>query len=721
MVGGTRALVMTSYGQILRAASVVMPHNPWLISKRGRIYARLAKRRRAQGDAAGALTLLDRVLVDMPQNERLLRERAFAVARLANVRRAEGDAIRALSLIDEALVQMPEDLRLLAARAGMLHALRSYRVAMEAWRRLTELAPTDVRGWAGMARAMYMIDRSDLIEPLIAEYLRVLGDRPERYVRAANVALRGGQRTTFQRLLARADTDAVGNAAALSALAELHLGDGSIGEALNRLDEVLELAPHDKKVRARRQKMLHALRLTGIEGETLTPHQRARLRMPDLALQALLRRADGPRQATADGVVMVCSSLGPGGVQRQILNSVRGLRSVGSTRTVVLMPLVDDDPAIHRFHDASLASLSVRIEPCPGASVEMPRLSAAIGSDAKPLLKLVPEALRADIGVLTSRFLKNPPEVVHAWGDRQNVAAGVAAVLAGVPRVVLSDRSIAPADSRTVPSYFHAVYTGLLEHPSTILVNNSAAGARTYGQWLGIDPARVRVIYNGVDIDGLERARDPEATTAHRARLMLPDDAKVVGSLFRFSREKRPLLWLEAAAVVARRCPAAQFLVLGDGPMRDDMASAARALGIADRLHMPGLARDVAPWYDLMDVVLLTSRYEGTSNTALEAQALGKPVVAPAVGGMPETFAPGTSGFLVTPDPSPVEIAECVTRALTDTAWRDQAEQAARAFVRGRFSIERMTADTLDLYGFESAPAGRDRHQQPVQATSHAG
>jgi glycosyltransferase involved in cell wall biosynthesis len=188
--------------------------------------------------------------------------------------------------------------------------------------------------------------------------------------------------------------------------------------------------------------------------------------------------------------------------------------------------------------------------------------------------------------------------------------------------------------------------------------------------------------------------------------------------MIRLGRVKRPLLWLEAAAEVARRCPEAHFVIVGEGPLRDRMATAAAELGIADRLHMPGLIRDVAPWYDLMEVVLLTSEREGTSNTALEAQALGKPVVSPAVGGMPETFVPGTSGFLVSPNPSPGEIADFVMRALTDTAWRDRAEQAARSFVRERFSIERMIGDTLALYGLEPAQSAATARRRPLASTS---
>jgi glycosyltransferase involved in cell wall biosynthesis len=259
------------------------------------------------------------------------------------------------------------------------------------------------------------------------------------------------------------------------------------------------------------------------------------------------------------------------------------------------------------------------------------------------------------------------------------------------------------------------IYQALLDYPSTELVNNSADGARTYAEWLGVDATRLRVVYNGVDIDGLEEARNPGVTAALRAQLYLPANARVVGSVFRLGRVKRPLLWLAAAAQVARRCAEAHFVIVGEGPLRKDMVTAAAELGIADRLHMPGLTHDVVPWYDLMDVVLLTSEREGTANTELEAQALGKPVVSTAVGGMPEALVPGTSGFLVSSNPAPLEVAEYVLRALTDAAWHEQAAQAARSFVRGRFSIQRMVSDTLHLYGLDagSFPPTSGQPQHP--------
>lgn len=686
----------------------VPSHDERLIRKRAAICARFARQRCRDGDAVGALAFLERALTDVPNHELLLRERSYAVAWLANARRAEGDAARALTLIEEALVHLPDDPGVRAARASTLHTLRRYEEAIDAWRDLMDRAPLDVRGWLGLARALYMLDRSERIDPLIDEYLGALGERPDRYLRAARVALAGRRSARLERLLGDARTHVHRDSGALQELAELHLAVGRVGDALTFLDEALELDRRNESAKTKREDTVRTLRLAGVDAGTLPPLERTALRMPDLALRALVERPLPIATENSGMIAMVYTTLGPGGAERQLTNTVRGLGALPGAPGIVLMPTVDDDPEIHRFHVSSLDALDVPIVPSHGGTVDMARLRGALGSDVADLIALLPFTLRQHVGVLASRFLHQPPAVMHAWSDHRNIPAGVAAALAGIPRIVLSTRTIAPPGTRTVPTYFREVYRALLRRPGVLLVNNSAAGARTYAEWLAVDAKRIGVIYNGIDIDGLESARDPQTTAGHRARLGLPPGARVIGSVFRLGRVKRPLLWLQAASEVARRCPETHFVIVGEGPLRDDMASAAAELGIADRVHMPGLTRDVVPWYDLMDVVLLTSEREGTSNTALEAQALGKPVVSPAVGGMAETFVQGTSGFLVSSDPSPIEIAECVVRALTDTAWRDEAQKTARSFVRERFSIERMVSDTLDLYGFDLVRIARD-------------
>jgi glycosyltransferase involved in cell wall biosynthesis len=183
-----------------------------------------------------------------------------------------------------------------------------------------------------------------------------------------------------------------------------------------------------------------------------------------------------------------------------------------------------------------------------------------------------------------------------------------------------------------------------------------------------------------------------------RESLGIPQDAAVVGSAFRMSEEKRPLLWVEAAAEVARRDGRAHFVVYGDGPMRSDMLDLARQRGIADRLHLPGPEDDIASCYKAMDVVILTSRHEGLPNVLLEAQSLGIPVVAPDVGGVSEAMLPGVTGWAVA-DADAAGLADRVIFCLQNADWTGRAREQAPAFVRERFGIAAMLRRTLEVYG----------------------
>ena len=98
-----------------------------------------------------------------------------------------------------------------------------------------------------------------------------------------------------------------------------------------------------------------------------------------------------------------------------------------------------------------------------------------------------------------------------------------------------------------------------------------------------------------------------------------------------------------------------------------------------------------------MDVVLLTSELEGTPNVLLEAQALGRPVVATDVGGCAETFLPGQTGILLPAQPSAEEIAEAVTRILRDREFMARANEQGPAFIRERFCAKRMAAEFTTL------------------------
>ena len=139
------------------------------------------------------------------------------------------------------------------------------------------------------------------------------------------------------------------------------------------------------------------------------------------------------------------------------------------------------------------------------------------------------------------------------------------------------------------------------------------------------------------------------------------------------------------------------FLLVGDGPLREEARRRAQACGIGDRIVMPGYEKHAAVAIAAMDVFLLTSRLEGLPNVLIEAQALGVPVLTTDVGGAAETLVHGRTGYAIVPQSAEL-LADGVLQILGDRAWREVARKTAKQFVRERFSMSQMVDQTLDAY-----------------------
>src|SRR5206468_931340 len=183
--------------------------------------------------------------------------------------------------------------------------------------------------------------------------------------------------------------------------------------------------------------------------------------------------------------------------------------------------------------------------------------------------------------------------------------------------------SVAPSNFALFQPYMREAYRLLAARPTVCLLNNSEAGARDYERWLGLPRGTFKIVRNGFDFSGLEPAEKKEGAREFRTRLGIPAEVPLVGSVLRFSEEKCPLRWIDTAARVAERRPDVRFLMVGDGPLREEARCRAHACGLDDRIVMPGNEKDATVAIAAMDVFLLTSRLEGLPNVLVEAQALG--------------------------------------------------------------------------------------------------
>ena len=307
--------------------------------------------------------------------------------------------------------------------------------------------------------------------------------------------------------------------------------------------------------------------------------------------EALLSHAVPTYPAHRRRPLLVASigTLGPGGAERQLVNTLLGLKARYDIDIEVVAMYLDDESQRFFLETLENAGIAVsRVERSSGLAIP----ESVSAKDGRRLRQAVDTCLHPDLDhvrAYTSIFLARCPDIVHLWLDEVNTKGGLASVLAGVPRIVLGMRSVNPSHFALFQPYMRAAYRSLLHLPHVVALNNSESGALDYAKWLGVPPHRISVLRNGLCVDTLAAAQAiAGGADACRARLSIPASAPVLGGVMRLSEEKRPLLWVEVADAVAARCPDVHFLLVGDGVQRSLVDARIRASRFADRFHRVG-------------------------------------------------------------------------------------------------------------------------------------
>ncbi|HEX7052820.1 MAG TPA: glycosyltransferase [Burkholderiales bacterium] len=225
---------------------------------------------------------------------------------------------------------------------------------------------------------------------------------------------------------------------------------------------------------------------------------------------------------------------------------------------------------------------------------------------------------------------------------------------------------------------------------------------------------RNEVIYNGVDL-AYWRA-DPAAGARVRAALGIPPQDFVIGLCAVLRPEKNPAQLVEAVARLRARGIPARALFIGDGPERTRVEAQARRYGVEKTVTVTGFQQDVRPFLAACDAVALTSFTEALSLAAIEAMALGRPVVHPQVGGAAELIRDGEDGLLFPVGDTPA-LAGALER-LWQPGFRRMLGERARAKVESRFSEQAMV-DRYEALLAEIASTRRTHEQLRKRAPAH--
>jgi len=233
------------------------------------------------------------------------------------------------------------------------------------------------------------------------------------------------------------------------------------------------------------------------------------------------------------------------------------------------------------------------------------------------------------------------------------------------------------------------------------IMANSLEAKRIAVETERLDPDRVQVVYQGVDMTKFSRGLG-DASAAER--LGVPRSARVVGITANLRPVKDHALFLRAAKIVDDAVPDAAFLLVGRGELYDELRGIAAELGVGRRVFFTQGEGNVMDYLARMSIGCLTSISEGFSNAIMEYMAAGMPVVAIDVGGNRDAIIDGETGFLV-PERSPEALAEPIVRLLRDEERRAQMGNAGFDRCTENFEVQK-TIGQLEAY-YESLLAKR--------------
>ena len=275
---------------------------------------------------------------------------------------------------------------------------------------------------------------------------------------------------------------------------------------------------------------------------------------------------------------------------------------------------------------------------------------------------------------------REAPDVVHTHLDVVKYAAA-AAKLAGIQNCVHTVHNVAEKEAEGLARKINRVYFHMGWAKPVAL---SPEVRQTICAVYGLPIKDIPVIYNGID---LSRCIPKEDYSDREPMTLL--------HIGRFNEQKNHGGMLRAFQYILGRIPQCRLVLVGDGELRDEMENLARELGIAEQVEFCGSQPDVHPFLQRADLFLLPSNYEGMPMTIIEAMGTGLPIVATAVGGVPDMVENGVSALLTPCDAQAVGDA-CIM-LLKDAELRKKLGE--NAFKRSRlFSAEQMAQSYCNSY-----------------------
>jgi len=355
-------------------------------------------------------------------------------------------------------------------------------------------------------------------------------------------------------------------------------------------------------------------------------------------------------------ILFVIDTLGPGGKERRFTELLKALKAGGDVSFELVVMSSD-------IHYTELLDFGIKIH-------------SVLRKTTK------------DLSVFRKLWLiikEYQPDAVHCW---ESMTAVYLAPVCKLLNCILINGMVTNVPLQRNLSNHHWRRARLTFPLSRVIVSNSKAGLKAYR----VPVKKGVVIYNGFNFSRLENLSDKQAV---RGEMNIGTDY-VVGMVASFWKQKDYPTYYKAAQIVLDNRRDVTFLAVGPGTDSEESLSLMRE-GDMNNFRLLGKRSNIESMVNIMDVCVLSTFTEGTSNAILEYMAVGKPVVASEGGGTAEIVDEGKTGFLVQPSHAGM-LAEKINILLDDTELREEMGRKGRRRVMEYFSINRMVSDYIELY-----------------------
>ncbi len=287
------------------------------------------------------------------------------------------------------------------------------------------------------------------------------------------------------------------------------------------------------------------------------------------------------------------------------------------------------------------------------------------------------------------------PDIVHTHLAKAGFMGRLAARLAGVPVIVHTFHTHAfKKHFQPLTTYFFILIERFVARFTDAIITLTQSLRHELAETYYITrKGRMTILPLGLDLSAL--AATPRHQDRFRQAWSIAPDTPLVGLVGRLTPVKAPLRFLEAAAQVRQRLPGCHFVLVGEGELSAQVDVRIHELGLAGAVTRTGWLplEELTGFYSDLDVLVNSSSSEGTPTTIIEALAAGCPVVAAAVGGVPDLLDHGRLGLLVVPEDID-SLADAIILALRSP----QDTTAARKIMLSRYGIDRLVSDLDSLY-----------------------